>query len=118
MTNKNERPEHFRFFDNREKYLLFVTTTSEKWVVAERVGMELDHIQPVPPDFRLFDAGMGDGTVLMRVMQNLHRRFPTVPLLIVAKESSMEDARLGLNKLPERFIEHPLTVIVDRKSVV
>ena len=112
MTNQNENPEHFRFFDNREKYLLFVTTTSEKWVVAERVGMELDQIQPAPPDLRLFDAGMGDGTVLMRVMQNLHRRFPTVPFRIVAKETSLEDARLGLNKLPERFIEHPLTVIV------
>lgn len=112
MASKIETPEHFRFFDNREKYLLFVTTTSEKWVVAEHVGMELNHIQPSPPDFRLFDAGMGDGTVLMRVMQNLHRRFPTVPFLIVAKETSMEDARLGLNKLPERFIEHPLTVVV------
>ena len=112
MANQNNHLEHFRFFDNREKYLLFVTTTSEKWVIAERVGMELDQIQPSPPDFRLFDAGMGDGTVLMRVMQNLHRRFPTVPFRIVAKETSLEDARLGLNKLPERFIEHPLTVIV------
>ncbi|WP_420630554.1 hypothetical protein [Candidatus Leptofilum sp.] len=112
MANQHNHPEHFRFFDNREKYLLFVTTTSEKWVVAERVGMELDQIQPTPPDFRLFDAGMGDGTVLMRVMQNLHRRFPTVPFLIVAKETSLEDARLGLNKLAERFVEHPLTVVV------
>jgi hypothetical protein len=25
----------FRFFDNREKYLLFVTTCSEKWAIAE-----------------------------------------------------------------------------------
>ena len=24
----------FRFFDNRQKYLLFVTTCSEKWVIA------------------------------------------------------------------------------------
>ena len=112
MTNNNQNTEHFRFFDNREKYLLFVTTTSEKWVVAERVGMELDQIQPSPPEFRLFDAGMGDGTVLMRIMQNLHQRFPTVPFLVVAKETSMEDARLGLNKLPDRFVEHPLTVIV------
>ena len=33
---------NFRFFDNRQKYLLFVTTCSEKWVVAERV------IMPIP----------------------------------------------------------------------
>ena len=25
----------FRFFDNRDKYLLFVTTTSEKGVIIE-----------------------------------------------------------------------------------
>ncbi len=112
MSNQNERPEHFRFFDNREKYLLFVTTTSEKWVIAERMGMELDQIHPTPPDLRLFDAGMGDGTVLMRVMQNLHTRFPTVPILVVAKETSLEDARLALNKLSERFVEHPMTVVV------
>ena len=30
--------EPFRFFDNREKYLMFVTTTSEKAVVSQRIG--------------------------------------------------------------------------------
>ena len=29
---------NFRFFDNRQKYLLFVNTCSEKWVVASRVA--------------------------------------------------------------------------------
>src|SRR3981189_2700520 len=29
---------NFRFYDNRQKYLLFVTTCSEKQVVAQRVG--------------------------------------------------------------------------------
>ena len=29
---------NFRFFDNRQKYLLFVTTCSEKWVVATALG--------------------------------------------------------------------------------
>jgi len=38
----------FRFFDNREKYLLFVTTTSEKAVTAEHVGREFDWIKPKP----------------------------------------------------------------------
>ena len=37
---------NFRFYDNRQKYLLFVTTCSEKWVVAQRVGMELANIHP------------------------------------------------------------------------
>ena len=56
--------KNFRFFDNRQKYLLFVNTCSEKDVVARRVGLELGHIHPQPPAVRLFDAGMGDGTVL------------------------------------------------------
>ena len=39
---------NFRFFDNRQKYLLFVNTCSEKWVVAHRIGQELDQ-HPSPP---------------------------------------------------------------------
>jgi hypothetical protein len=38
----------FRFYDNRQKYLLFVYTCSEKWVVAQRVAMELGNIYPRP----------------------------------------------------------------------
>src|SRR5262249_2290050 len=37
---------NFRFFDNRQKYLLFVNTCSEKWVVAHRVAQELVNIHP------------------------------------------------------------------------
>src|SRR5262245_18841697 len=102
----------FRFFDNREKYLLFVTTCSEKWVIAERVGMELKHLQPVPPAMRVFDAGMGDATVLSQVMRQLHHHFPTIPFLIVGKEISQEDVRISLEKVADRFYEHPQTVLV------
>src|SRR5215510_13129021 len=48
----------FRFFDNRQKYLLFVNTCSEKEVIARRVSMELAHLHPEPPAVRVFDAGM------------------------------------------------------------
>ena len=105
-----DRP--FRFFDNREKYLLFVTTCNEKWVIAQRVGMELEKLAPRSPALRLFDAGMGDATVLTRVMRCVHFYFPTVPVLAVAKEISVEDVRLGLEKMPDRFVEHPETVLV------
>ncbi len=40
--------EPFRFFDNREKYLLFVSTTSEKAEVAARIGRELALVHPRP----------------------------------------------------------------------
>jgi hypothetical protein len=102
----------FRFFDNRQKYLLFVNTCSEKEVIAKRVGLELAHIHPKPPAIRVFDAGMGDGTVLTRVMRELHRRFPTIPSYIVGKEISLEDVRLSLAKMADRLFEHPATVLI------
>lgn len=110
QTDAPER--NFRFFDNRQKYLLFVTTCSEKDVVARRVGLELNHIHPRPPALRLFDAGMGDGTVLTRVMREMHRRFSTLPFYVVGKEISLEDVRLSLHKMADRFFEHPSTVLV------
>ena len=111
----NQRPtggEPFRFFDNREKYLMFVTTCGEKQVSAERIGQELDHLQPRPPAFRLFDAGMGDGTVLSKVLRDVHRRWPTTPFLVVGKEISREDMRINTGRLADRFHEHPQMVIV------
>jgi SAM-dependent methyltransferase len=102
----------FRFFDNRQKYLLFVNTCSEKEVIAQRVGIELQHLHPEPPALRLFDAGVGDGTVLTRVMREMHRRFPTTPFHIVGKEISLEDVRLTLDKMADRLFEHPATVLV------
>ncbi|MBV9564394.1 MAG: hypothetical protein JOY90_28730, partial [Bradyrhizobium sp.] len=77
-------PAGFRFFDNRQKYLLFVSTCSEKTEIANRISLELATLQPSPPALRLFDAGVGDGTVLSRVMRALHARFPTMPLYVVA----------------------------------
>ena len=102
----------FRFYDNRQKYLAFVNTCNEKAAVAARAAQELKQLHPCPPCLRIFDAGMGDATVLSRLMRSTHRQFPTVPLLVVAKEISLEDVRLGLDKMPDRFFEHPHTVLV------
>jgi hypothetical protein len=102
----------FRFYDNREKYLLFVTTCGEKSAVADRIGEELDEIRPRRPALHLFDAGMGDGSVLAQVMQGMHKRFRHIPWVIVGKEISLEDVRLSLAKLPDRFCEHPESVVV------
>src|SRR3990172_205869 len=99
--------KNFRFFDNRQKYLLFVNTCSEKEIVARRVGMELGNIHPKPPAVRIFDAGMGDGSVLTKTMREMHRRFPTMPFYITSKEISLEDVRLSLAKMADRFFEHP-----------
>jgi hypothetical protein len=102
----------FRFYDNRQKYLAFVNTCNEKSAIARRAAHEVALLRPTPPAVRIFDAGMGDGTVISRIMRSTHRQFPTVPMFIVAKEISLEDVRLGLEKLPDRLFEHPATVFV------
>jgi len=103
---------NFRFFDNRQKYLMFVNTCSEKWEIGQRVSQELANLHPTPPSVRLFDAGVGDGTVLASLMRAMHRRFSTMPFYIVGKEISLEDVRLALDKMPDRLFEHPSTVLV------
>ncbi len=105
-----DRP--FRFYDNRQKYLAFVNTCNEKTKVAERAARELVHLKPSPPALRLFDAGMGDGTVLSGLLRATHQRYPTLPFYVVGKEISLEDIRLSLEKLPDRMVEHPASVFV------
>ncbi len=109
---KRDPRGNFRFFENRQKYLLFVHTCSEKRVIAERVALEFSSIHPRPPALRVFDAGVGDGTVLARVMRSMHGRFPHMPFYIAGKELSLEDVRLTLDKVPDRLFEHPATVFV------
>jgi len=109
----NLRPESaFRFYDNRQKYLAFVNTTTEKQIIADRAVQELCDTQPSPPAIRLLDGGAGDGTALARMLRGLHRRHPWVPFYVVAKEISMENIRLTLEKMPDRLREHSATVLV------
>lgn len=102
---------NFRFYDNRQNYLLFVNTCSEKWVVADRVAREFEHIVPRQPAIRFFDAGIGDGTVLVRVIRKMHRKYERIPFFIAGKEISLEDIRLFLDKIPDRLFEHPEMVL-------
>ena len=112
MSANMSSQKPLRFFDNRQKYLAFVNTCNEKWKVAERASRELVQLRPEPPAIRVFDAGMGDGTVLTHVMRAMHQRFETLPFYIVGKEISLEDVRLSLDKIPDRLVEHPASVIV------
>ena len=104
--------KNFRFFDNRQKYLLFVTTTNEKNIIADNIHPHIKKIKPIKPALKIFDAGMGDGSLLMNVMRQSHQEHPHIPLLVSTKEISMEDVRLGLEKLPDRFVEHKNTVFI------
>ena len=101
-----------RFFDTRAAYMMFITTTTEKAEVAARIAREARLVGPGPDAFRLFDAGLGDATVLVEVMRSLHALRPHVPWLVVGKEISIEDVRIALDRLPDRFHEHPEMVFV------
>jgi hypothetical protein len=101
-----------RFFDNRAAYLMFTTATNEKAVVAERIGRQLDVVSPGESALRVFDAGMGDASVLSQLMRRMHTVFPHIPWLVVGKEISIEDLRLALGRMPDRFFEHPEMVLV------
>lgn len=101
-----------RFFDTRAAYLLFATATTEKSAVADRLGRELTELRPRPPGLRVFDAGMGDASVLTQLMRQMHTVFPRIPWTVVGKEISVEDVRQALARLPDRFLEHPEMVFV------
>lgn len=101
-----------RFFDTRAAYTMFVHATDEKKVVADRLGREVDHLDIRQPGLRVFDAGMGDASVLDHLMRRIHVDEPHIPWLVVAKEISIEDLRQALTRLPDRFIEHPELVFV------
>lgn len=106
----DQRP--FRFFDNREKYLLFTTTCSEKQETAKRIGLEFERLAPRPPALRVFQAGAGEGTLLNRVLRQMHTRWPAMPLLVAVKEISPEFIRMAVRNLADRFREHPELVLV------
>ena len=101
-----------RFFDTRAAYSMFVTATDEKSVVADQIGLELSKLRVRYPGMRVFDAGMGDGSLLTQLMRHMHQAFPFIPWLVVAKEISIEDVRQALARLPDRLLEHPEMVFV------
>ncbi len=101
-----------RFFDSRERYRMFVSTCTEKLEVARRIGRELDVLVPGPASINMFDAGLGEGTVIDQVLRELHVRFPHVPVVVVGKEISLEDVRQSLARFADRFIEHPELLVV------
>ena len=101
MTNE------VKFFDNRQRYLLFVTTTNEKAIISEKLSHLISELKPSKPALKIFDAGVGDGAVLMNVLRICHQKFPTIPIYVSCKDVSMEDARLTIEKLADRFVEHP-----------
>ena len=82
ILSGSEKISSARFYDNRQNYLSFINTTNEKWKIAERAVKELAFLKPTPPALRVFDAGMGDATILTHLMRSLHRRYPIMPFFM------------------------------------
>ena len=99
-SGSSGRSQPIRFFDSREKYLLFVTTTNEKWAIAQRINEELDRLKPAPPALRVFDAGMGDAKVLSHVLRAMHDRFPEIPFLVCLLYTSPSPRDGLLSRMP------------------
>ena len=96
-----------RFFDDRLKYLSFIQNTGEKRAISSEI---FPHIKSLPKNktyLRILDAGTGDGTVKSNVIKSFHKYHPYTSLLITGKEISYEDLKNTLDKMPDRFVEHP-----------
>ena len=72
----------------------------------------MSDISPGPNALRIFDAGLGDASVLAQLMRSMHQQFTHIPWLVVGKEISVEDVRQALAKMPDRLFEHPEMVFV------
>ena len=100
-----------RFFDDRLKYLSFIQNTGEKKAISEKL---YPHIASLPNNksyLKILDAGTGDGTIFTNLIKGFHRYHPYSSLLMAGKEVSFEDLKNTLEKMPDRFVEHPNLLI-------
>ncbi|MBD63469.1 MAG: hypothetical protein CMD68_05235 [Gammaproteobacteria bacterium] len=100
-----------RFFDDRLKYLSFIQNTGEKKAISEKIYSHIASLSDNKSYLRILDAGTGDGTIFSNVIKSFHKFHPYTSLLITGKEISYEDLKNTLDKMPDRFVEHPNLVI-------
>tara|TARA_Y100001970_G_scaffold107493_1_gene134424 strand:+ start:758 stop:1861 length:1104 start_codon:yes stop_codon:yes gene_type:complete len=100
-----------RFFDDRLKYLSFIQNTSEKKAISSKIYPYIADMSQNKSYLRILDAGTGDGTIKSNVIKAFHRYHPYTSLLITGKEISYEDLKNTLEKMPDRFVEHPNLLI-------
>jgi hypothetical protein len=100
-----------RFFDDRLKYLSFIQNTGEKKAISEKIYPYITALSENKSYLRILDAGTGDGTIFSNIIKSFHRCHPYTSLLITGKEISYEDLKNTLEKMPDRFVEHPNLLI-------
>ena len=96
-----------RFFDDRLKYLSFIQNTGEKKAISMQIYPYISNLSQNKSYLRILDAGTGDGTIKSNIIKSFHRYHPYTSLLITGKEISYEDLKNTLEKMPDRFVEHP-----------
>jgi hypothetical protein len=100
-----------RFFDDRLKYLSFIQNTGEKRAISEKCFSHVAGLSENKSYLRILDAGTGDGTIFSNIIKSFHKHHPYTSLLITGKEISYEDLKNTLDKVPDRFVEHPNLLI-------
>ena len=113
VTGTIVAPQEGFFRDHRLNYLSFVANTDEKQAVAARIIEELYKLDLAhAASLNIFDAGIGDATILAKVLSAAHAKHKNLPFYIVGKEISGQDIRIVLPKMAHVFYEHPETVLV------
>ena len=100
-----------RFFDDRLKYLSFIQNTGEKKAISEKIYPYIAGLSENKSYLRILDAGTGDGTIFSNIVKSFHKYHPYTSLLLTGKEISYEDLKNTLEKMPDRFVEHPNLMI-------
>ena len=100
-----------RFFDDRLKYLSFIQNTGEKKAISLKLYPHVAGMSKNKSYLRILDAGTGDGTIKSNIIKSFHKYHPYTSLLITGKEISYEDLKNTLDKMPDRFVEHPNLLI-------
>lgn len=109
-----------QFWDTRDRYRAFCALTTEKRntgnAIVDQLFSSTYQLKSIcssatPTPIFIYDAGMGDGKILNKVLKGMHALYPNNPFVVVAKEVSTEDISAALEILGERFIEHPETLL-------
>ena len=66
--------QDFRFFDSRQKYLLFVTTLMKNKLL-ETILTNILKTSNQKTSLEIFDAGLGDGSLLISTLRSCHKDF-------------------------------------------
>lgn len=99
------------FFDDRSRYQAFTQNTNEKTKICEFISPHIKGIDKKKTNVKILDAGTGDGTIASHVIKAFHKFHPNTRLLFTGKEISHQDVTNTLEKLSDRFVEHPKLVV-------